>query len=160
PLFTAALEIVDRLAIWSTTRPERDQLFQRWMAGNGPVADWGSRSALTAVVIGALRWMRERGLILPVASSTVPVREALSGMDWLDTGALQEALGHPLLSAPEEAVSSEAAAIPVHLGREALSQPFGRHAARRATPRQIALFEHLAPLLDELRVALDSLSSP
>ncbi len=155
PLFTAAFEIAERLGTWTGTPPDRRHCFQRWSATYSPVADWGNRTALTAIVASVLRWFCERGLAVAATSSRVPFREALAGMDWLDIETLASALGiehgvsHPAI--PEAPGGSRGEPIP---------QPMVHPVRRRTTPRQAALLEHLVALLGDFRPAPDSLAAP
>jgi len=145
PLFTTAIEIADHLSLWTNSRPDRQQLFRRWSATHDPVADWGSRSDITAIVVSILRWFQECGLTAAVAS----MNELPSDMDWLDAEMLKEPLG--------SGRTTPASVSPVKKSES----PFPLTTARqpRVTPRQIQLTEHLAPLIPQFLASRDALDS-
>jgi hypothetical protein len=152
PLFTVACEISDRLGIWSSTPAGRHELFQHWAATHCPVPDWGSRTAITAIVVSVLRWFQESGLALVGALSSPVVSQSLTGIDWLETEALVEALAGRQVSRLPETRPEDAPGF--------LPQPPVAFTRRRATPRQTALLEHILPLLAQFRAVPDSLVSP
>lgn len=164
PLWAAALQIADRLALWQSARPADDALFQAYLAANPAPVDWRDRAALAIAVCDAVRFLLVRGYLRrpqpvvrlrdqrprhpPVApDSTVtaherPLRQvlrtAVAALDWLDADWLAEALAD-LLAAPEAANLAPAPQRLLH----------------GPTPRQHALLDDLLAVLADPHLHLD-----
>lgn len=95
-LLDATSRLIDPLGLWKGTRPQADQLVDEMLAARSFPVDWRDMAALTDTVLDMARWLVQSGHVARPTNVDSEVlghlRDALSGLDWLDAERLEAGL--------------------------------------------------------------------